>query len=339
MPVSRRSFLAGCLGAGAFTLLARHHVNTPVHRERWYQFGTLVDVSIAEDDEQRVNTALTQLASEFRQRNHDWHPWKAGLMGDINQAFVRGESIAVDQLMKDMIHEITALHIASDGLFNPAIGRIVALWGFHGSDAPDWQPPEHADIDAVLASRPSPLDLQLNNSQLLSRNSTVQLDLGGYAKGYALKLGMQLLKAAGIENAVINAGGDLVTSGNQGSRPWQIGIRHPQKRGAIAWVESSESEAIFTSGNYERFHEKDGVRYAHILDPKTGRPVDQISSATVIHDNAAFADAAATALVVAGTKDWLDTAAALGIEQAMIVDAHGKVQMTPAMAYRTNVLA
>ncbi len=336
--ISRRSFLLSCLagaGAGSFAWISPAESKQSLHNVRWYSFGTLVDVTIVDSDAERVNSALKSLSLEFNRRNNEWHPWKPGTMLDINQALSQGESIQVDKHMSRMVSQIKQLYTSSNGAFNPTIGKAVSLWGFHGQQDDYWAPPEQQAIEAWLTQHPTADDLLLTEGLLSSTNSSVQLDLGGYAKGYALELGLNMLQSAGIENALINAGGDLVTLGRQGSRPWHIGIRHPQQQDEIAWLETEGREAVFTSGNYERFHENNGVRYTHIIHPKTGRPVTEIASASVIHKNGAIADAAATALVVSGMKNWKETVQSMGIEYAMIVDQHGHAEMTDAMKSRT----
>lgn len=338
--ISRRAFLLSCLagaGAGSFAWINPAQSRSRLHQAEWYNFGTIVDVTLIEADAERANQALTSLAMEFTRRNKEWHPWQPGTMHDINQAIREGESIAIDQHMQSMIAQIQQLHSSSLGGFNPTIGQAVSMWGFHGQQDEDWAPPSNAAIQQWLANHPTPVDLEVQSGRLSSNNTSVQLDLGGYAKGYALELGLDMLQSSGINNALINAGGDLVALGSQGDRPWQIGIRHPQQQGAIAWVETQGREAVFSSGNYERFHEKDGVRYTHIIHPDTGRPVTEIASATVILENAARADAAATALVVNGIKNWRVSAEAMGIKYAMIVDQYGHAEMTDAMRARISL--
>ena len=122
------------------------------------------------------------------------------------------------------------------------------------------------------------------------------LNFGAFAKGYAIDQSMKHLHAEGIQNVVINAGGDLSVSGSHGERPWRIGIRHPRKEQSLAWIDARDNESIFTSGDYERFYFYNNKRYHHILDPSTGYPAWGTASVTVIHDNAGEADAAATAI-------------------------------------------
>ena len=164
------------------------------------------------------------------------------------------------------------------------------------------------------------------------------LNFGAFAKGYAIKLGIKQLQTLGIDNAIINAGGDLSVIGQHGNRAWNIGIRHPRENSVLASVEVKNDESVFTSGDYERFYIYQSKRYHHILNPKTGYPTDDAQSVTVIHSDAGRADAAATALFVAGSKNWQTIAKSMGIRHVMLVDAEGNIQLTPAMEKRIKFL-
>ena len=338
MAMSRRTFINTCLGLGVIAVAGRQAARADVHRERWYLFGTLVDVTISGVSHSDARSMLAALSTELQRRNRDWHPWKPGVMRDINNAIASRAPIRVDRHMAHMLEHVRQLHQASDGLFNPAIGRVVAHWGFHGGTADGWHTPRRDVIDRLIASRPSPMDLQLSRGWLRSTNPDVQIDLGGYAKGYAIDLGRRLIAEQGVEHALINAGGDLVTLGSapQGV-PWNVAIRHPQRAGRIAWLTTAGGEAVFTSGSYERFREAGGRRYPHIIDPRSGEPVRGIASATVVHADPALADAAATALVVAGPGRWRDVADRLDVDLAMVVDDRGRVSLTPAMHDRVRL--
>jgi len=333
MPIDRRAFLASCLTAGAFALTGCS-VSETQHRERWYLFGTLVDLTLSRPDPQRLQPAVAALYADLQAMHNNWHAWKPGQLMDVNNAIARGEPIAIDLGMTELLEGTRRLHVESGGAFNPAIGGVIGLWGFHNDELPHGAPPRMAQIERLLSDHPTPLDLSFDNGVLTSRSPQVQLDLGGYGKGYALDLGMALLRRHGMTDSVINAGGDLCVMGSKAGQPWRIAIRHPQGKGALAWLETHGSEAVFTSGNYERYRENAGKRYAHIINPRTGMPVQDIVSATVVHRNGALADAAATALVVAGPEHWHEAAGHLGIEQAMVVDRHGRVQVTRALAER-----
>jgi thiamine biosynthesis lipoprotein len=224
----------------------------------------------------------------------------------------------------------------SEGLFDPAIGGLLNLWGFQGDGRPNGPPPEREAIAAWVEANPRMDDLTLQGDTLRSANPAVQLDFGAFAKGYAVDLAIARLREFGIEDAIINAGGDLRAIGSKDGKPWRVGIRHPQGEGVLAALEVSGDESVFTSGNYERYREHEGVRYNHILDPRSGMPVDGVTSVTVIHDNGAVADAAATALVVAGAKEWHRIARQMGIKYVMLVDDKGVVYMNPRMQQRVQ---
>jgi len=229
------------------------------------------------------------------------------------------------------------LFVNSNGLFNPAIGNLINLWQMHRHDESDISPPDAADIDRLVAQDPDMSDIHIDGTLVESRNPGVQLSLGAFAKGYAIDLAMQYLQSQGIENAVINAGGDLRVIGQHGERPWRIGIRHPRKDGVIAWLDTEPDESIFTSGDYERFYMYDGKRYHHILDPRTGYPATDSISVTVIHHDAGIADAAATALFVAGPEHWHEIARAMDIKYVMLIDAGFRIHMNPAMQKRIHL--
>ncbi|MGD8325090.1 MAG: FAD:protein FMN transferase, partial [Gammaproteobacteria bacterium] len=163
------------------------------------------------------------------------------------------------------------------------------------------------------------------------------IDLGGIAKGEVVDRLLDLFAAAGIENVLVNAGGDVRVRGRRGERQWTIGIQSPRADGLLGSITLNDGEAAFTSGDYERYFDSDEGRSHHLLDPISGRPATHTQATTVIAGNGALADAAATALFVAGPARWRRIAAALGIELALRVDADGHVEMTPAMRERVRM--
>lgn len=299
-----------------------------------YVFGTLVDVSIYGEEPARAQQAVALLNQRFQQFHHDWHAWEKGPLTDINDAIAAGRAVRVIPSLLPLLEKAHEACARSECLFNPAIGRLIGLWGFHSSERPQGPPPAREDIAALVMQHPSMLDVTIEDGVLSSRNPAVAIDLGGIAKGYAVELGLGWLRAMGVNNAIVNAGGGLGVIGRHGARPWRVGIRHPQGQGVLASLEVRDGEQVHTSGNYERFREDQGVRYAHILDPRTGWPVREIVSATVIDHDGSFADAAATALVIAGGEDWFRLARQMGIKYVMLVDEEGTVHMNPAMAGR-----
>lgn len=300
------------------------------------KFGTLIDVTLYSVKPALAEQALDQLETNFNQYHADWTSWQDSPLTRINQKLAAGQNTAVPASIASLIKNSQKLSQQSHGLFNPSINQLIRLWQFHRSDEPDIQPPTPQAIANWLHEKPSMDDLKFEADHLRSGNPNTQLNFGAFAKGYAIDLSFDYLQSIGIKNAVINAGGDLSVRGTHGERPWKIGIRHPREDHIFAWLEAHDQESVFTSGDYERFYEYQGQRYHHILDPRTGYPAKGSTSVTVIHSNAGVADAAATAIFIAGPEQWLATAQAMGIKYVMLIDDQGKIHMTKKMAERIH---
>jgi len=305
---------------------------------KFYAFGTEIDVSLYNVDEDTADNTIALLEASFDNSNHLWHAWRPSVLSNINLAISEGKTIAVDDDVAELINLAKTLAAQSDNLFNPAAGKLFELWGFHQDAWFESRPlPEQSLIDNWLAADIAMDQVQLDNGQLSSTNPMIKLGFGGFAKGFAVDAAIQTLQQQGIENAIVNIGGDLRAIGSHGDRPWVIGIRHPRRDGMLASIALRGDESVFTSGDYERFFEFEGKRYSHIIDPRTGWPADNARSATVLHNNASIADAAATALFVAG-DDWPTIAAKMNIDYVMLVRVDGKVEMSPLMAKRARLM-
>ena len=329
-----RFFVFFCL---FLTLLSACSRPARVYQQHILALGTLVDISIYGVDNSKAQAAAAAITREMQAVTQHWHAWKPGRLMQINQQLQAGKAVTLSSSESQIMQEAMALSKQSNYLFDPAIGKMVALWGFHRDVRPDnTPPPSQAAIQALLQQHPSMADLTLKNHVLRSRNPAVQLDFGGFAKGIAIDRGIAALQQFGIHNAIVNAGGDMRVIGSKGGQPWRIGIRRPRAGGVIASIKMQGDESIYTSGDYERFFIYHGHRYHHIIDPRTGMPAPGVTSVTVVHTDAALAEAADKALFIAGPAGFAAMAARLGITQAMLIDSHGTVYMTPAMAKRIH---
>jgi len=308
----------------------------PPFRARHFALGTLIEVTIDGLPQDQARAAAESVFEEMDSVTRTLHAWKPSTLGRINSRIATGEWFTVAPSALPVLELAGRMYRASGGLFDPAVGALVGLWGFHGEELPV-APPPREKVAALLAAHARMSDLEIDGIRMRSHNPNVQLDLGGIAKGYAVDLGIARLRAAGVRNAIVNAGGDLRAIGDKHGAPWVIGIRHPRRDGLLATIEVRGDESVFTSGDYERFFDYQGRRYHHIIDPRTGFPADGAVSATVVHTNGAEADAAATALFIAGRDGWLATTRALGMNLVMVVDTAGVVHMTPAMAARVHM--
>jgi len=222
-----------------------------------------------------------------------------------------------------------ALDVArmTDGAFDATVGPLVRLWGI-GGDSP--KVPTPAEIErarALVDYRQVELDRAAGT--VFIRKKGMSLDLGGIAKGYASDLAVDMLKKRGIKGGIVAVAGDLKLFGSRADgSPWKIGIQHPRNKDAImAKVELTDG-ATSTSGDYERFFIRDGVRYCHILDPKTGYPAHGLISVTVIAKESYLADSLATGLFVLGQKKAGAFAEGHPEVEVLLVDAGGNVTAT-----------
>ena len=189
----------------------------------------------------------------------------------------------------------------SGGLFDITYKSTGDLWENSGNRIPDEKTIE--EKQRFVGS--DKLSVNCTENKIKFATIGVKIDLGGIAKGYAIDRAAGIIKKHGVENFIVNYGGDMLFCGNKGGRPWSIGIRNPEDPSEILKkleLGTSGCKGVATSGDYERFFVIEGKTFSHIMDPKTGRPVKDARSVTVIGEDATLADAAATAVSVALTK-------------------------------------
>jgi len=308
----------------------------PTYQEQGYVFGTLVEVSVYGETELRAKQAVSEIMQEF-QRLHDMlHAWQPSEISELNGSFAKGESAAVSAELVAILKDAALLSKQSQGLFNPAIGGLVKLWGFHADDFKSVQPDEK-QVARLVAANPQMSDIQIGNGRVQSDNKSVQLDLGGYAKGYALDRAAGLLRKNGIRNALINIGGNVLALGRHGQRAWRVGIQHPRKPGALATLELQDGEAIGTSGDYQRYFMLGSIRYCHLINPRSGYPMQGVQAVTVLTRGAragVLSDAASKPLFISGVRGWRAAATRMNVPEAMLVDAQGVVHLTAELQKR-----
>lgn len=319
-------------------LVAGCNRTEPVFNSRFIAFGTINDISIVGVTHEQAEKAVAALEQDFAAMHRAWHAWQPGPLGRTNQLLAEGVRFAAPPSVLPLIKLSKKLAAESDDLFDPAIGKLIELWGFHQDPLQCNGPPDPEKVEALVEAHPTMGDIEVDGIFVQSKNPAVQLDFGAIGKGYGIDLAIAHLREMGIENAIVNSGGDLRAIGSRGGHPWRIAIRSPSGSGTLGFVNIAGDESVFTSGDYERFCLNDGKRYHHIIDPRTGYPARGTRSVTVIHDNAAVADAAATALFVAGPKDWYRIARQMGLHYVLLVDSNDVIHMNPAMAARVHLL-
>ena len=308
-----------------------------------YVFGTLVDIHIYNTPSTQAEKAITEVEQTFRNFHQEWHAWeKGGIVSKINHAISQEQAIRVAPSVKNFILKSQKLNLQSQGLFDPGIGGLIQLWGFHSEQ---WQgpPPTEIAIQQWLKSAPSIKDIKFDGLHLTSTNPQVQLDFGGNAKGLAMDIATQVLVNNQIKSALISIGGDIKVIGlKEPSKPtelWNIGIQSPSEpEKALVEIKIQAGESIVTSGDYQRFFEWQGQTFSHIINPKTGYPANTFRSVTVIDTDATKADAAATALMIAGPTHWQSIAASMKVDKVLCIDHNGHIFQTPQMRNRASLL-
>ena len=227
-----------------------------------------------------------------------------------------------------LIRDSLAYSRLSDGAFDVTYASVGYLYDF-----PSHRRPKTAAIRRALPGidyRHLQLDDQRHS--VFFERSGMRVDLGGIAKGYAVDRAMAVLKRGGITRAMVNAGGDALIAGDRLGKPWIVGVRDPNERDKVVLRLPLTDTAISTSGDYERYFDEGGVRYHHIIDPKTGDSARQLRSATVLAPSALRSDALSTAVFVMGARRGMAMINRLDDVDAVVVTPQGKVLYSRGLA-------
>jgi len=245
--------------------------NNKVHQSKDFIFGTLIDIKIYGESKIYAEKVSNEIFFEFHRLHKLLHPWEKSLITDINTAISQNKSIPInnDEVIT-IISNAQRLEIQTQNLFNPSIGRLIKLWGFHSNDYNQETIPNKEKIQKLVSSNPLIQSIKIKNGILKSNNKNVQIDLGGYAKGYALDQAKKILKQNNVKNALINIGGNILAFGKHGERDWVVGIQNPRKPNALASIALKSGWTIGTSGDYQRYIMVNNQRYSHLINPKTG---------------------------------------------------------------------
>ncbi|MEM1196477.1 MAG: FAD:protein FMN transferase [Pseudomonadota bacterium] len=288
-----------------------------VHELRGQAWGTTYRIKIVADedrfDEEQVRAALRRTLVDIDDRLSNWNPKSEVSRFNAN---TNPEPVKLSPPFNDLMQVADRVHRSSDGFFDLTLAPVIEIWGFGSSGREDGAaptPPDDAAIAAAmtLVGQRSVLDYDHARSQLQKRKSDATVFLSALAKGAGIDAIKDALAGLGLDNCLIEVGGDLIAIGEGPSGAgWQIGIEQPRmgapQSGEIIGLSNL---AMATSGDYRNYFEEDGVRFSHIIDPQTGRPIThKTASVTVLSEDAALADAWATALLAAGEERGLKIA-------------------------------
>lgn len=335
---ARRRLLAAAALAIAAPWLPGCSAPAPIERAELLVFGSRAEISLRGLDHARRHRVIAALSALFSQLEADWHPWRDSALVRFNAACASGRPAPLPASLLPLLRRSRELVDASDGLFDPGIGALVRLWGFHTSDYPLSTPPPDAEaIARWLDSAPRLRQLRAREDGLFEcANPALQLDFNAIAEGAALTRAGALLDSLEAGNALLNLGGDVLALGDAGGRPWRVGVRDPAG-GVLASLALRDRECLFSSGGYAKYREQDGRRWPHLLDPRTGRPVRHSRASAVLDRDCELADVAATALMVAGPGGFGRLVSRLGLSHALLLDADDVLHLTAPMQDRLEL--
>lgn len=311
---------------------------TPVTTVRFGAFGTQVDLSLVGVSAAKAQQAAATIEHDFGFMDRAWHAWGPGPLERVNQLLPAGEPFVAPPSIVPLVRASQRYEEQSGGLFNPAIGRLITLWGFH-TDSPECQPPpSQRSITRLVQANPRMSDIRIQGLEMQGTNPELQLDFGSMIKGYAVDLAMEILRDLGVRDALVQVGGSLRAIGDRSGQPWRVPIRRAGGSGVLALLQTQGDESVATAAAYDRNFIYGGVTYHNILDPRTGWPAQDTLAVTVAHRDATTADAAATALFIAGPEHWHTVAQAMGIRFVLLIDSRGILHMSPEMQSRLEVM-
>ncbi len=304
----------------------------PLSHADWYKdeqaiMGTSIVVEIWSADAGTAQEGMWAAMQEMHRIDHLMSPLKEDSeLSRVNRE-AADHPVKISRELFDLIERSLYFSRISEGAFDITFSSVGYMYDYRKGVAPS-----DADIERALPG------INYRHLILNPRDTTIEftrkgtrIDLGGIAKGYAVDNCITLLAAMGFHQALVTAGGDSRILGDKGGRPWMTGIRDPRKEEESAVVIPLSDTAISTSGDYERFFERDGERYHHILNPKTGKSVKDTRSATVIGPDATTTDALSTTLFVLGWKKAMTLLESLPGIEAVIIDSGGQLHYSSGL--------
>jgi len=328
------SLMAALAGIPGCSSMVRSSNPVVVKRAQMHM-GTLVTITAVAENELIAQAAVSSGFAEIRRLDELLSTWiPTSELSRVNAAagsapvLVSSETLAVVQY-SFQVAEMT------DGGFNIAIGPAVEAWSVTDR--------QHIPTEAELQQLMPLVDLHGLHVDVGSRTISLEragmrIDVGGIGKGYAADRAVEMMRKAGAIAGVVALSGDIKTFGRlPGGHGFPVGIQHPRKEGAVlAWIDL-EDEAISTAGDYERYFEREGVQYHHILDPQTLQPARGCQSVTVIAREGVWADGLDTGIFVMGPERGMELVEHLADIEAIIVDADGRMLVSSGMKSRIRL--
>lgn len=293
--------------------------------------GVSFNFAVVHDQQSLATEVLDLAVAEVIRIEKLISSWNPNSQTSAINAAAGVEPVVVDRELLMLIDRSRKISQLSNGYFDISFASIHKIWDFEKFDQRSLPSPE-VIANSVRLINYEKIHLDYEHSTVLLEDEGMRIGFGAIGKGYAADRVKALLFELGIEHGVINAGGDLISWGQRpDGNPWRVGVSDPQdKDKIIAWLDSKDM-AIVTSGNYRKYLEIDGKRYCHIIDPKTGWPVEDLASVTIVCKDAEVADALSTTVFVLGKVEGINLIDHLDGVECMILDVEGKMYFSRNM--------
>ncbi len=286
--------------------------------------GSRYDITVIAANEAEGNKYIDLAANEVTRIEHLISEWDSTtIISDVNK-YAGVKPVKVSKEVFDLVVRCIKIAELTDGAFDITWASMNHIWKYDGSMT---RLPTREEI-ANSVSRVGYKNIILNaqDQSIFLKLKGMRLGFGGIGKGYSADKAMQLLKSMGVPGGIINASGDLTLWGRQpDGKPWMIGITNPLNKDKVFSWFPFEGNSVVTSGNYEKFVEFNGIKYTHIIDPRTGWPAHGLTSVTIFGPNGELTDALATAVFVMGKDAGLNFVRQLKGVECVLVDDQGKL--------------
>jgi thiamine biosynthesis lipoprotein len=306
-------------------------------KRTWTVIGAPFSVQIFGVDPQKAEQAIQAAQAEIKRLETLADPRLPDSDTSRINSAAGNQPVTISPELFEILQLAQEVSVYSDGAFDVTFAGVGRLWNFGDPKAPL---PTDAQIAAALPMvgyRHLRLDPARRTAFLDKRE--MKIGLGALAPGWLADAVVAIFHRQGIMNAIVDASGDMLATGSKSGRPWRIGIQHPRRPQGenYAVLEVVGTMAVATSGDYERFIIRNGVRYHHVIDPHTGRPAPPCQSVTILGPQAALSDALATTVMVLGPERGLAMLEKYYPQcDALIIDAAGREHTSPAFISRTH---
>lgn len=305
--------------------------------ERRLAMGSELHLTALTADAPQARAAFAAVYAEFDRLDGLLSIWRAGSDVARLNAAAGASPVAVHEDTRAVLRAAAQVSTWTDGAFDVTFGALAEIWKFDHDQ--DNRVPSAGEVAArlPLVDFHAVVVDDSRGTAAITRPG-VRVHLGGIGKGYAVDRAVAMLRAAGLRDFMVQAGGDLYVAGTAGETPWRLGIQDPRGPGGTPFATVELSDATFsTSGDYERYFEQDGVRYHHILDPKTGQPARGTRSVTIVAREALWADGLSTGVFILGPERGMALVERLPDVEAVIVTADNQVRVSSGLRDRVAV--